>query len=476
VSDARDVAEPDVVDPDPNGDPLALPRCVASQEVCDGVDNDCNGLVDEVACACTQERACYLGPAQTRGVGACRDGGRACDAQGEFFQDCGGGVLPATELCADGIDNDCDGQIDEVGACVETCAAGEVRVCYTGPQETAGIGRCEFGSQQCNVEDVWNECRGALLPATEVCGDDIDNDCDGIVDTDCAEHLPLQEDLYAVSETMNRQPVDFILAIDNSGSMDDTVAQVEANLGEFAERMVDSGIDFRLALVSERGERPSNPDVCVPPPMGGPACGNTETFLHVNRGVGSNDAFRALLECHAGCEGGGYGGFLRGGSLKQVLVVTDDESDMPWRTFRDQMRPKVGNFILNGVVGTRTDGCVFQEGRIYKEGIAETGGEALHICDNDWGVVVDVIFEATVSRLVEAFRVTGVPVLDTLQVFAQEGDGPVIEQFGNWRYDRLTKLVVFLPNIGPPLGSRVVLRYRTCREGTGQPDGTCDGG
>jgi hypothetical protein len=452
---------PDMSTPDmPQEDDGALPQCVPSQEVCDGLDNDCNGRVDEIACACTQENTCYLGPPQTRGVGACRDGGRACDQSGEFFQDCAGGVLPTEELCLDGIDNDCDGVVDE-DPCLETCQPGESRQCYTGPQQAAGVGVCSYGMQDCNAQGTWNACRGAVQPGSEVCGDDRDNDCDGLTDVDCADNLPLIEDDYTVGESSTQQPVDFIMAMDNSGSMNDTVERVEANLGFLAQKLNQSGVDFRFVMVSERGTGRNNPDVCVPEPLAGPNCADTERFKHVDEEVSSTSAFADILQCYDDCGGESYRGFLRPGSYKQVIVVSDDDAGMTWAQFRDQMRLKAGLFTLNGVVGTIPGECTFRVGYEYLDGITETRGEALHICDLDWGIVIDVLFEATLERLDTVFQLSKSPIRDTLQVFAQEGDGPLIEQVGNWRYNELINNVTFLPNIGPPEGARVLLRYRT---------------
>jgi hypothetical protein len=444
------------------GDPLALPECVAADEVCDGADNDCDGDVDEgLGCACVEDDACYGGPPAARGVGACTDGTRMCDGTGEFFlADCQDWVGPIQEECGDGIDNDCDGIVDE-GACVEVCQPGDVRDCYDGPEEQAGVGFCTEGSQLCDEERRWGPCEGWVAAnPTETCDNNIDDDCDGIVDVDCYDDEPEHEDRFDVTATESRQPVDFIMAIDNSGSMRDTVNQVEGNLGALATRMVDSGIDYRFILVSERGTG-SSPDVCVPQPMAGPNCSNNDRFIHLNREVGSHSAFSDLLACYNNCAGNReYRSFLREGSLKQMIVVTDDESNMGWPQFRDATEANLGPFLLNGVVGLRNGGCVADVGNQYISGANETGGELLHICDNDWGVVIDVLFEATITRLTASFVLSQTPVPETIRVFITQPNQPELEQVGNWSYDQASNSLVFDQNSAVPDGWTVIARYK----------------
>jgi hypothetical protein len=66
-----------------------------------------------------------------------------------------------------------------------TCSEGDQRACYSGPAGTAGVGACLPGTQSCTTvgrRTQWRPCIGQVVPVREVCGDGIDNNCDGRVD------------------------------------------------------------------------------------------------------------------------------------------------------------------------------------------------------------------------------------------------------------------------------------------------------
>ena len=65
------------------------------------------------------------------------------------------------------------------------CSSGTANDCYSGPPGTAGKGICKAGKQTCS-DGVWGACQGEVVPQAEVCGDGLDNDCDGAADVECS--------------------------------------------------------------------------------------------------------------------------------------------------------------------------------------------------------------------------------------------------------------------------------------------------
>lgn len=129
----------------------------------DTVDNDCDGFVD---CA---DPGCFGNPACACGDGICTPPENPCTCPA----DCGPPTVSEFGLCADGLDNDCDGPID--------CADPD---CATDPACLCGNGTCDPGENPCNCPADCGPVALNEVPGTS-CTDGIDNDCDGPID--CAD-------------------------------------------------------------------------------------------------------------------------------------------------------------------------------------------------------------------------------------------------------------------------------------------------
>ena len=149
-------------------DGLAL-ECINETEtglvdICDGLDNDCDGDIDE-------EFPLKDEPCDGADSDLCENGTYTC-ADNRLVVECvNEDPMGITELC-DGLDNDCDGEVDEDFPTKNSACDGE------------DTDACTNGTLTCTADGLSVECVNESVEDIEEVCDDADNDCDGQVDED----------------------------------------------------------------------------------------------------------------------------------------------------------------------------------------------------------------------------------------------------------------------------------------------------
>lgn len=138
-----------------------------------------------------------------------------------------------------------------------------------------------------------------------------------------------------VEAEVERRPVDIIWLVDNSTSMEPAVAQVRQGMNAFAQRLVTSGLDYRLILLSLRGDTPRSNryPVCIPQPLAGPNCADGDRFFQIPVDLRSTQPIEQLLGTLGQSTGyrstdergsEPWAQLLRPNATKTIVLVTDD--------------------------------------------------------------------------------------------------------------------------------------------------------
>jgi hypothetical protein len=133
-----------------------------SMEVCDGVDNDCNGNIDDIASP----------PLALNQAGVCAGAIQVCNGSSGWAEPDYAAIVgyESVELTCDGLDNDCDGEVDEE---------------LDAPDANLTSGVCLGSLKVCAGSTGWQEpdyFAIAGYETGELSCDGLDNDCDAEID------------------------------------------------------------------------------------------------------------------------------------------------------------------------------------------------------------------------------------------------------------------------------------------------------
>jgi cysteine-rich repeat protein len=178
-------------------------ECRLDGEICNGLDDDCDLEIDENLTNGTT--SC--------GVGACASTGEMVCENGTFVDNCVPGD-PEPEVCGDGIDNDCDGSVDE------GCGGG-------GSTTLSFGGQIELPELEVEEEPECNCSRGSASLDLVSMGDEIEVEVEKL--DDC--------------------PADYVLLVTNPGLVvEEEFELTEGDVEEFSLDGSGNWIEYRIRL------------------------------------------------------------------------------------------------------------------------------------------------------------------------------------------------------------------------------------
>ncbi len=268
-------------------------------ETCNGQDDDCNGLTDDGVADAPE----WYGDIDGDGVGDAADTVTSCAQPAGYASqpgDCddqAAGVGPGTPEQCDGVDQDCDGEIDEDAANAPEWYA---------DTDGDGVGDASTSVRSCTLPVGFvaeagdcDDTDPARRPgAAEICNE-VDDDCDGAVDEDLVFTdwwLDADGDGWGTGAPTSRCDGPQTSEVPRAGDCDDGAAEifpgatevcdgVDQNCnGQADEGIVPTGVEFYADTDGDGyGALASAVRACSPPPGfagDGTDCDDTSSSVH----------------------------------------------------------------------------------------------------------------------------------------------------------------------------------------------------
>ncbi|MGZ3477298.1 MAG: hypothetical protein ACXWUG_27540, partial [Polyangiales bacterium] len=278
-----------------------------------------------------------------------------------------------------------------------------------------------------------------------------------------------------------KKPVDIIIVIDQSGSMDEESVQVQNNINKLSSYLASTGLDYRVVMIAGKPGNGLLP-MCVPTPLAGPSCASKPPrFRAVNQHIESYDSLKWILSTFdSTATDTKWSDFLRYDAMKVFIPITDDNAtdsslaapvsstfdaallSRGKGTFGTKSKRKYVFYPICGVsAASTTTKCstAVNTGPIYLELSTLTKGKPFSVCETDYEPVFKAIGKAIATSVACEITIPPPPTGESFDpdkvnvVYKDSGGGSTtipqdttagcLEGANGWQYDE-TKTKVLL--------------------------------
>jgi len=251
-----------------------------------------------------------------------------------------------------------------------------------------------------------------------------------------------------------KQPVDVIIVIDQSGSMNEEIIQVRDNINKLSAYLNATKLDYRVIMIAGMPGNGSLP-MCVPEPLAGPSCASkAPRYRAVNRHIESWDALKWVIQTYDSTDTTTkWSDMLRVNAIKVFIPITDDDANdsflpVPRSTSFDDMILSRGSgtfgtkskrkyvfYPICGVSTTSTStkcSTAVNTGPVYVELATLTKGKAFSVCEPNYEPVFQAIGKAIATSVACEVAVPAPPAGETFDpakvnvVYKDSGGGSTV--------------------------------------------------